>query len=172
MQSNLTTMISKALFFLLFALLLFVAIHELKAQESGSNERLEMDVEEFMGVFDGVIRDDLIEDIGENLPDDAKILTFGYGDFSGDGFQDVAVAYRTSRTPVGSYKVMFMLNQAELSFKNVGEVNVEWYDAPFDIGMMLEDGVCLIIHRKGSIWHFSRYIYAEDELRMIHDETD
>lgn len=165
-------MISKTIYFLIFVLILFVAIHELKAQESGSNEKLEMDVEEFMGVFDGVIREDLIEKVGDNLPEDAKILTFGYGDFSGDGFQDIAVAYRTRNTPVGAYKVLFLLNRAELNYENVGEVNVEWYDAPSDIGMMLEDGVCLIIHRKGETWHFSRYIYAEDELKMIHDETD
>ena len=165
-------MFTKTLYFLLFALLLFVAIHELKAQESGSNEKLEIDVEEFMGVFDGVLREDQIENIGGMLPEDAKILTFGYGDFSGDGFQDVAVAYRTNKTPVGSYKVMFLLNRAELSFENVGEVNVEWYDAPFDIGMMIEDGVCLVIHRKGETWHYSRFIYAEDELRMVHDETN
>lgn len=165
-------MFKKTLYFLVFALLVFIAINELKAQESGSNEKLEIDVEEFMGVFDGVIRDDLIDNIGEKLPEDAKILTFGYGDFSGDGFQDVAVVYRTSRTPVGSYKVMFLLNRAELSFENVGEKNVEWFDAPFDIGMMIEDGVCLVIHRQGEAWRYSRFIYAEDELKMIQDETN
>ena len=73
---------------ILLPLIFFVLIFSGKAfsqltGEGEPTESSEVAVEQMLGMFDGIINEGLIDNISEILPNDAVIVNYGAGDFSG-----------------------------------------------------------------------------------------
>ncbi|HCA41678.1 MAG TPA: hypothetical protein DEP28_00330 [Bacteroidetes bacterium] len=131
----------------------------------------EMDVESFLGMFDGVISEELIYSIDENLPENLVVINYGVGDFDGDGKLDVAVSLRDETCTGKCYKVMLMINDEDMAYKTVGELYADWKDTPYDVGFNIEDGLCLITYREGEKWKSSYYRYNNSTgLRRVNME--
>lgn len=162
---------------LIIAIFSFFAISEIFPQASGNSNdnptasEYEIDVESFMGMFDGVISDNLIDEMSYNLPDELKIINYGVGDFSGDGTMDIAVSMADETCHGKCYKVMLMVNDDNKTYRTVGELYADWKDTPYDVAFQIQDGLCLITYREGDKWKSMYYNFSNTaNLRKVNSE--
>jgi len=134
------------------------------------NVRYEIDIEEFMGYFDNILTDDLIDEMTYNLPEYLTIINFGIGDFSGDGLLDLAISYKDNTCSSKSYKVVLLLNVRNETFEKIFETELKWRDTPFDIGFSFKGNVVSITSRKNKNWILSAYTYVNNELKLVRNE--
>src|SRR5258708_21663502 len=108
--------ISTAVFFLTF----FSSVS--KAQD-------EMDFEEFMGVMSVTMTDDQIDEMSYQLPWDIKVYAYAYGDFSGDGKDDIILSVREKDvTPKNTVDVYILENVDNETYKVVSKKNFKYFD--------------------------------------------
>jgi hypothetical protein len=161
---------------LIIAIFSFFAISEVFPQASGKNndnpkDEHEIDVESFMGMFDGLISDDLIDEMSYNLPENLVVVNYGVGDFSGDGTMDIAVSMRDETCHGKCYKVMLMVNDDNKTYRTVGELYADWKDTPYDVAFEIKDGLCLITYREGEKWKSMYYNFSNTaDLRKVNSE--
>ena len=129
-----------------------------------------MEVEEFLGLFDGVFSDALIDEISNNLPDELKVVNYGIGDFSGSGYLDLGISYKDNTCPPKTYKVVLLVNVENRTFKKVLEFYAKWKDTPFDVGFSCRNHVMNITYRQNKYWVFSSYTYQNNNLKQIREE--
>lgn len=144
----------------------------LYSQSASSNdvEKYEIDAENFLGMFDGIYSDALIDEISYKLPDEVSIINYGIGDFSNDGYLDLAISYRDKSCAQKTYKVVLLVNEDNRTFNNVLEFKAKWHDTPFDIGFSIRKSLITVSYRVNINWMFSSYTYQGDKLNKIRDE--
>lgn len=142
-----------------------------EGEPSEEMESADISVERMMGMFDGIINEDLINNIGEILPNDAVIVNYGAGDFSGEGLNDIVISYRTKETASHSLKVIFLINEDDKQFKVMKETEVEWVDVPYDVAFSISEGTCVFTFREEKKWKFQRYFYYNNTVFLLQDET-
>lgn len=161
---------------ILLPLIFFVLIISGKAfsqltGEGEPTESSEVAVEQMLGMFDGIINEGLIDNISEILPNDAVIVNYGAGDFSGEGFTDITISYKTKETADHNLNVIFLINENDKEFKIMKEMEVEWVDVPYDVAFSISEGTCVFTYREDKKWRFQRYFYYNDTIFMLQDET-
>ncbi len=142
-----------------------------EGEPSDQPEATDASVEQVLGMFDGVINEQLIDDISEILPNDAVIVNYGAGDFSGEGFTDVVISYKTKETPDHRLYVIFLINEDDKEFKVIKHEVAEWVDIPFDVAFSIDEGTCVYTFREDKKWRFQRYFYYNDTVYLLQDET-
>ncbi len=161
---------------ILLPLIFFVLIFSGKAYsqltgEGEPTESSEVAVEQMLGMFDGIINEGLIDNISEILPNDAVIVNYGAGDFSGEGFTDITISYKTKETGDHNLNVIFLVNEDDKEFKIMKEMEVEWVDVPFDVAFSISEGTCVFTFREEKKWRFQRYFYYNNTIFLLQDET-
>jgi hypothetical protein len=134
-------------------------------------EAADVSVERMLGMFDGIINEGLIDNISGILPNDAVIVNYGAGDFSGEGFTDVTISYKTKTTPDHNLNVIFLINEDDKEFKVMKEMQVQWVDVPYDVAFSISEGTCVFTYREGKKWKFQRYFYYNNTVFLLQDET-
>ena len=134
-------------------------------------EAADVSVEQMLGMFDNIINERLIDNITEILPNDAVIVNYGAGDFSGEGFTDITISFKTKDTPSHKLNVVFLINEDDKQFKVMKQVLVEWVDVPYDVAFSISEGTCVFTYREGKQWRFQRYFYYNDTVFLLQDET-
>ncbi|MBN8570266.1 MAG: hypothetical protein J0M18_11585 [Ignavibacteria bacterium] len=161
---------------ILLPLIFFVLIFSGKAfsqltGEGEPTESSEVAVEQMLGMFDGIINEGLIDNISEILPNDAVIVNYGAGDFSGEGFTDITISYKTKETGDHNLNVIFLVNEDDREFKIMKEMEVEWVDVPYDVAFSISEGTCVFTFREDKKWRFQRYFYYNNTIFLLQDET-
>jgi hypothetical protein len=161
---------------ILLPLIFFVLIFSGKAfsqltGEGEPTESSEVAVEQVLGMFDGIINEALIDNISEILPNDAVIVNYGAGDFSGEGFTDVTISYKTKETAAKNLNVIFLINEDDKEFKIMKEMEVEWVDVPYDVAFSISEGTCVFTYREDKKWRFQRYFFYNNTVFLLQDET-
>jgi len=101
---------------LVFAFFLMSNI-SIKAQD-------DMDFEEFMGMMSETMSEDQLDQLSYKLPWNITVVGYGYGDFSGDGKDDIVLSViDKEKTPKKSVDVYFFENVDNLSFKKIRKGN-------------------------------------------------
>lgn len=139
--------------------------------EGEPTESSEVAVEQMLGMFDGIINEGLIDNISEILPNDAVIVNYGAGDFSGEGFTDITISYKTKETGDHNLNVIFLVNEDDREFKIMKEMEVEWVDVPYDVAFSISEGTCVFTFREDKKWRFQRYFYYNNTIFLLQDET-
>ena len=139
--------------------------------EGEQTESSEVAVEQVLGMFDGIINEGLIDNISEILPNDAVIVNYGAGDFSGEGFTDVTISYKTKETSSHNLNVIFLINEDDKEFKIMKEMEVEWVDVPYDVAFSISEGTCVFTYREDKKWRFQRYFFYNNTIFLLQDET-
>lgn len=142
-----------------------------EGEPSEAPEATDASVEQVLGMFDGIINEQLIDNISEILPNDAVVVNYGAGDFSGEGFTDITISYKTKDTPPHSLNVIFLVNEDDKEFKVIKKDVVEWVDIPYDVAFSIAEGTCVFTYREGTKWRFQRYFYYNDTVYLLQDET-
>lgn len=142
-----------------------------EGEPTGSSETTEVSVEQMLGMFDGIINEQLIDNISEILPNDAVIVNYGAGDFSGEGYTDITISYKTKNTPDHKLDVIFLINEDDKEFKVIKEDQVEWVEVPYDVAFSISEGTCVFTFRENKNWRFQRYFYYNNTVYLLQDEV-
>jgi len=133
-------------------------------------QKYEIGIEEFMGMFDGIFSDNLIDEITFNLPDELTVVNYSVADFTGDGYLDVGIVYKDKTCAARTFKVILLENIENRSFKKVLELDANWRDTPFDVGFAVEKNNINIVFRRNKNWIFAIYTMDNNKLKLLREE--
>jgi len=139
----------------------------------------EMDFEEFMGMMSETMTDEQLDELSYQLPWDIKVVGYAYGDFSGDGNNDIVLSIREKgKTPKKSVDVYFFENIDNKTFELVKQKNYKWYEITLEVAFMVKEGKCYVTNRDDNNWYFTGFeiqggklVQADNEKFPIEFET-
>ena len=91
----------------------------------------------------------LIKDVQKLLPegDNYRIWGWDVGDFSNDGYYDLAFAVR--KFGVGNRKVdVYLFCDIEGYLVKVGQYEKDFFEIPLEVGIVIKDNVCYITQKE------------------------
>ncbi len=142
---------------LVFAFFLMSNI-SIKAQD-------DMDFEEFMGMMSETMSEDQLDQLSYKLPWNITVVGYGYGDFSGDGKDDIVLSViDKEKTPKKSVDVYFFENVDNLSFKKIKKKNYKWYEVTLEVAFLMKEGKCFVTCRDDNNWYFTGYEIQDSKL--------
>lgn len=115
----------------------------------------------------------LIADLQASLPSDGKYQIWGWdvGDFTGDGYYDVAFSVRYS-SDKGKKIRAFMFADIEGYLVKVASFDYDFFAIPLEIGVVIRDNVCYITQKhKEFNWTIWGYTFKDGNLIKV-DEFD
>jgi|GEM_PF-1216344 len=150
-------------------LIIFAAVFFLTVLTPIAKAQDDMDFEEFMGVMSVTLSDSQLDELSYQLPWDIKVYGYAYGDFSGDGKDDIILSVREKDvTPAGTVDVYILKNVDNSSYKLISKQNFKYYDLTLEVAFLVKDGECYITNRDTHNWYFTSYnISNKDELVQI-----
>lgn len=155
-------------FFLTLVFALFIVLltpYNAKSQD-------EMDFEEFMGMMSETMPEDMLDELSFEVPWNVKVLGYGYGDFSGDGIDDIVLSIREKEeTPGKTVDVYFFQNMDNKTFKEVKKKNYKWYEVSLEVAFMVKEGKCVVTNRDDNNWYFTSYEIRGGKLVQGDKET-
>lgn len=132
----------------------------------------EMDFEEFMGMMSETMTDQQLDELSFLVPWDIKVISYGYGDFSGDGLDDVVLSIREiGVTPKSSVDVYFFENVGDSTYNLITKKNYKWMDLPIEVAFLVKDDVCYVTNKDNSNWYFTGYQIDDGKLTKVNKEV-
>lgn len=116
---------------------------------------------------------ELIEDVKAELPQgsDFRIWSWDVGDFSGDGFNDLAFAVRQLGDKRRTMQV-YLFTDEEGYLKLVRQITVPYIELPLEVGVVIRDNGCFVTEKKEQFhWVVRGYRYAGGNLMQIDHYT-
>lgn len=119
-----------------------------------------MTFDEFAPKIQKYFDNKLIQDIQKNLPTDSKyqIWSWDVGDFTGDGYYDVAFSVRVA-SDKGKKIRTYMFADIEGYLVEVASFRYDFFEIPLEIGVVIRDNVCFITQKhkqyKWTIWGYT-----------------
>ena len=112
----------------------------------------------------------LLEDIRKQLPQGSDFNIWGYdvGDFSGDGYNDVAMSLRLSGDRSRKMHV-YLFADIDGFLQNVGKFNYDFVDLPLEIGVVIRDNKCFVT-KKNKQYDWIMDAYSFDNGALIKSE--
>ncbi len=142
----------------IFVFILFKPLH---AQES-------MDFEEFMGMMSETMTDEQLDELSYQLPWDITVMGYGYGEFSGDIYDDIVISIREEGvTPKNSVDVYFFKNNENKTYQLIKKKNYKYFELTLEVAFLVKDGKCFVTNRDNSKWYFTGYEINEDKLKQV-----
>jgi hypothetical protein len=143
---------AKYFFSAVAAIILFLTFN------SRSFSQDEMDFEEFMGMMSSTFTDEQLDEISYMLPWDIKVYGYAYGDFSGEGYNDLIISVREKGvTPPNSVDVYILKSIGDKTYALIDKQNYKYYELTLEVAFLVRDGVCLITNRDNNNWYFTSY---------------
>jgi hypothetical protein len=151
------------LFFNIIVLLIIIGqFSHVHAQSAMTFEELKPKIEKY---FDPV----LIADIKSELPTGSSYRIWGWdvGDFSGDGFYDLAFAVKKFSSP--SHKIhVFMFVDIEGFLVKVAEIERDFLEIPLEVGIVIRDNACYVTEKSAKYhWSIKSYRYDDGVLALF-----
>ena len=106
--------------------------------------------------------DELLADLEKVMPQGAQYRMWGWdvGDFTGDGYNDVALSVYTSGTRKKECTV-HMIADVDGFLTDVATFNVPFVDLPLEVGVVIKDTTCFIARkRKSDDWGMKGYRFV------------
>lgn len=122
-----------------------------------------MEFAEFKRKIEPYFAEELIEDLRNTMPQGAQYRIWGWdvGDFSGDGFYDIAFSVNI----LGTRKrecVVYLYIDNEGFLVNIARYPLQYVDLPLEIGVVIKEGACFITQkRKAEAWSIKGYQYRD-----------
>lgn len=119
-----------------------------------------MTFDEFAPKIQKYFDNKLIADLEEALPKDGPYQIWGWdvGDFTGDGYYDVAFSIRYANDK-GKKIRAFMFADVEGYLVEIANFKYEFFEIPLEIGVVIRDNVCFITQKhkqfNWTIWGYS-----------------
>jgi len=116
---------------------------------------------------------DFIEDINNNEPliSSCKVWGWDVGDFSGDGYNDLAISVKT---PTLRGKKMRVLLFADIDgyLLKVGEFDKNYVKLPLEVGVAIRDGAVFITEKQKQFeWEIKGFSYINGSLDLVEEFT-
>jgi len=132
----------------------------------------EMDFEEFMGMMSVTLSDQQLDELSFLVPWDIRVLSYGYGDFSGDDKVDVVLSIREiGVTPKNTVDVYFFENVGDTTYNLISKKNIKWIDIPIEVAFLVRDEVCYVTNKDKSNWYFTGYKIEDEKLVKVNREV-
>jgi hypothetical protein len=104
-----------------------------------------MSFKEFEKKLEGYYDADMIGDISKQVPQTGDFSIWGWdvGDFSGDGFSDLAFSVKIMSEKSKTSKV-FMFVDIDGFLTKTGEFEYQYFELPLEIGVSIKDNACYV----------------------------
>lgn len=128
-----------------------------------------MDFDEFVRRADPYFAEELLNDVRVALPRGSSYRIWGWdvGDFSGDGFYDLAVSVQV----LGNRKrecVVYMFADVEGYLVQISRMPFDYVDLPLEVGVVVKDNACYVTQkRKSEDWTIRGYRFTEGALVLV-----
>jgi|DewCreStandDraft_4_1066084.scaffolds.fasta_scaffold00022_211 hypothetical protein len=112
---------------------------------------------------------DLINDIKSQLPAETNFSIWGWdvGDFSGDGFLDVAFTAKLF-SDKGRIVHVYLFTDIDGFMTKVADFTYEYFELPLEIGIVIRDNACFITQkRKENDWSIVGYRFDSGVLILV-----
>jgi hypothetical protein len=117
-----------------------------------------MDFEEFMGMMSETMTEEQLDELSYQLPWDIKVMGYAYGDFSGDGKDDIVLSIKEKgETPNKTVDVYFLKNIEDKTYELVKKKNYKWYEITLEVAFMVKEGRCFVTNRDDNYWYFTGF---------------
>jgi len=131
-----------------------------------------MDFEEFMGMMSETMTEAQLDELSYQLPWNIKVMAYGYGDFSGDGKEDIILSiFEKDETPKKSVDVYFFRNKDNKTYKLVEKKNFKWVELTIEVAFLVADGECKVTSRDNNNWYFTHYKIKGSKLLQTEKES-
>lgn len=111
----------------------------------------------------------LIKDVQKLLPegDNYRIWGWDVGDFSNDGYYDLAFAVR--KFGVGNRKVdVYLFCDIEGYLVKVGQYEKDFFEIPLEVGIVIKDNVCYITQKEKQFhWYIEGYKFDNGNVILV-----
>ncbi len=130
-----------------------------------------MHFSEFAHKIEPYFDEAFIKDIEIQMPKGAKYAIWGWdvGDFTGDGYNDVAFAIKLASERKKIVQV-YLFADIEGYMVKVGEFPYEFFEIPLEIGVVIKDGTCLITKKNEQFDWLIRGYKFENGTLVLNDE--
>lgn len=111
----------------------------------------------------------LLNDLGKELPNGNNFRIWGWdvGDFSGDGYYDIAIAVR--KFGVGNRKVdVYLFCDIEGYLVKVSQFEKDFYEIPLEVGIVIKDNVCYVTQKEKQFhWFIEGYTFDNGNIILV-----
>jgi len=153
------------------SLIIFTALLVLLFLTITAKAQDEMDFEEFMGMMSETMTNSQLDELSFQLPWNIKVLGYGYGDFSGDGSDDMVLSIREKdATPKKSVDVYFLENIGNQTYTLAKKKNYKWYEITLEIAFLVKEGKCYVTNRDDNNWYFTGFEIKGGKLVQVDKE--
>jgi hypothetical protein len=128
-----------------------------------------MEFEELRLKLQTYFADELIADLQKSMPKGAPYRVWGWdvGDFTGDGFNDVAFSIYISGSRKKECQV-FLFGDIDGFLVNVAHFNVGFVELPLEVGVVIKDTVCYVARkRKADDWGMKGYRFLQGSMVLV-----
>ena len=151
---------------LTIAIIAILSVFNAKAQSG-------MDFNELAKKLNGYFDAELIEDLQKDLPQGSKYTVWGWdvGDFSGDGFNDLAFTIKLN-SEKRKVATVFMYIDIDGYLTNVAQYSFEYIDLPLEIGVSIKDNACYVTRKKNqNDWFIKSFRYSSGSLYLLDESS-
>jgi len=134
-----------------------------------ANAQAGMDFDEFTRRADPYFAEDLLGDVRMAMPQGSNYKIWGWdvGDFSGDGFYDLALSVHI----LGTRKrecVVYMFVDVEGYLVPVSRMPFQYVELPLEVGVVIKDVACYVTQkRKSEDWSIRGYRFTEGAVVLV-----
>ena len=128
-----------------------------------------MDFDEFTRRADPYFAEDLLSDVRLAMPQGSNYKIWGWdvGDFSGDGYYDLALSVHI----LGTRKkecVVYMFVDVEGYLVPVSRMPFQYVELPLEVGVVIKDVACYVTQkRKSEDWSIRGYRFTEGAVVLV-----
>lgn len=151
---------------LLKSLILLVIVYQAGAQQGMKFVELAQRLEPYFAK-------ELIEDVRKQLPQGSDYSVWGWdvGDYSGDGYFDVALSVKLAAEKKRVVQV-FLFTDIDGYLVKVAQFPYEFVDLPLEIGVVIKNNACFITRkRKQFDWLIRGYRFTKGSLILLDEFT-
>jgi hypothetical protein len=128
-----------------------------------------MQFAEFAQKIEPYFDEAFIKDIQNQMPQGDRYVVWGWdvGDFSGDGYNDVAFAIKLASERKKKVQV-YLFADIEGYMVKVGEYQYNFFEIPLEIGLVIKDGACYITKKNEQFdWLIKGYKFDNGSLMLL-----
>jgi len=136
---------------------------------SGMQAQAGMDFDEFTRRADPYFAEDLLGDVRMAMPQGSSYRIWGWdvGDFSGDGYYDLALSVQV----LGNRKrecIVYMFADVEGYLVPVSRMPFQYFELPLEVGVVIKDVACYVTRkRKAEDWTIRGYRFTEGAVVLV-----
>ena len=123
--------------------------------------------DEFIESGKNALNTKALQTVKNSLPDDIIITADDIGDFSGDGKNDFAIAYRYQHSRDKNILVNLYCDSLS-SYVQIFSDSLQFYELPIEIAFNISQNVCYITQKlEDKSWKIVGYSFYKNEFKLV-----